>query len=175
MNECPKEADDADVLLNDLRNKGLAGASVVFTLAVFCATGIGIIISRAIHINAGLSIELSVLAFCVLWLIPVIATWRFLHRARQSWPETLTSDSLFHTFQFITIGICIGLAAISGGLQSKELLYCGFGIEAAVALFYFSYGFLGITLRYHIPASTLPGFLLAVGSVWWSSRHLPPI
>ena len=175
MNESPEQADDMRVLLDDLRNKGLAGASVVFTLAALCATGLGILISRALHVDAGLSRELSIAAFGILWLLPMIMTWRFLHRARQSWPDTLTSASLFHAFQFITIGLCICFAALSGGLHSKELLWCGFGIEITVALFYFSYAFLGITLRYRIPPSTLPGFLLALGSVCWSSQHLPKI
>ena len=159
-------------LLRDLQYRGLAGAAILFTGAAFGAAVCGFIVFLELHINAGFSRELGIAAMAAFWLACMIFTWRFLYRARQSWPERLTSTSMFHWFQFIGIGVCVGFAALAGEIESNALSWCGFCIEVAVTLFYFCYVFLGITFRYRMPRSAVAGFLLALASVWWSSQYL---
>ena len=163
------------VLLYDLQRSGLAGAAIVFTMAAFSAAICGLVVYGLVSMEAGFSRRHGIISMVVFWALCMIFTWRYLARARASWPETLTSTSLFHLFQSLAIVLIAGFAAMSGGLQSITFLWCVFMIEVVVGFFYFSYVFLGLTLRYRMPRSAVPGFVITFALLCWQSLHLPPL
>ena len=159
-----------DELLNDLRRIGLAGAAIAFA---FVAIIIAAVVYFTLHIERGMPASNAKQWAEFAWFSCLACTWVLLARERRSWPDTRTSTAPFHAFQSISLFSCLGLAFVTGRLDSKALLWFCFGIESIVAIFYVSYVFLGFTLRYKMPRSAAFGFVLAIASMWWSSTHVP--
>ena len=160
-------------LLYELQYKGLEGAAVIFTAMALGSAFCGMVAMTGLMGDAGFSRRHAAETTASFWIASMAITWYILARARRSWPENLDSTSLFHRFQVITIAFCVGYAALSGKLQSEAFQWVCFAMEVVVALFFSSYVFLGLTLRYRVGRSSLLGCAFAIASVCWSSRHLP--
>ena len=157
--------------LSDLERKGLAACAIVFTATAYGAALCGLMLSAWLVDDESLPRREALWITAAAWVACMALAWWSIARKRSLWENTPASLSIFHWFQFVTIAVVL-LAGYLFGSEYATPQWFGFIIELTVALFYFSYIFLGLTLRSPVTAGAYGGLAYAAGASWWTFAHL---
>lgn len=157
--------------LSDLERKGLAACAIVFTAAAYGSTLCGAMLLIYLGDNLHLSRAETLWGAGAFWAACMALTWWSIARKRSAWENAPAPLSIFHWFQFFTI-MAVLLCGWFFGAQYAATQWCGLAVEITVGLFYFSYIFLGLTLRSPVAAAAYGWLAFAGAAAWWTFTHL---
>lgn len=157
--------------LYDLERKGLAACAIVFTATAYGATLCGLMLFDYLFENAGMPHAKALWIAGAFWVACMALCWWSISRKRSAWENAPASLSIFHWFQFVVISVVL-LAGWLLGPEYAAPQWFGLIIEVTVGLFYFSYIFLGLTLKSPVSAAAYGWLAFAAGAAWWTHAHL---
>ena len=159
-------------LIVQLQGRSLAEYAVFMTI---CGVGAALLAAAVVTLaNTGLrmSERLELAALVSVWLAGMFYLWLHFRIAARLAQLTPSSTALFHTIQYVAVGMAGCSFFLSQRLGWTIFIVIVFGVEVALGAFFLCYIFLAATLCRRMPLGSVFGFAGALAGIYYSYQHV---